>query len=73
VEVTLAPDAERRSRDVITVGWIERVARPADLTSSEPAALAAAGLWYDAFAAAPAELRSALLRDAGLEKTSPAQ
>jgi hypothetical protein len=64
--VTLATDAERRSRDVVTVGWIERVARPADLTASDAAALAGAGLWYDAFAAAPPDLRGALLRDAGL-------
>ena len=78
--VTLATDAERRSRDVVTVGWIERVARPADLATGDPAALAAAGIWYDAFSAAPAGLRDALLRDAGLlkpaegpEKTLPAQ
>lgn len=71
--VALATDAARHSRDVITVGWIERVERPADLASDDPAALAAAGLWYDAFAAAPADLRGALLRDAGLEKSPPAE
>jgi hypothetical protein len=64
--VTLAMDPARRSRDVVTVGWIERAEPPGGLAKTDPAALASAGFWYDAFAAAPAELRETLLRDAGL-------
>jgi len=65
--VTLVPDPSKRSSDLITAGWIERVAPPAGLDAgSDPTALAAEGLWYDAFAAAPEALRQAMLRDAGL-------
>jgi hypothetical protein len=65
--VTLVTDPEKRSADVITAGWIERVAAPAGLNAaSDPAELAAQGLWYDAFARAPEPLRQAMLRDAGL-------
>ncbi len=64
--VTLAMEPGRHSRDVITVGWIERVEAPTGLSTTDPAALGAAGFWYDAFAAAPAGLRLTLLRDAGL-------
>jgi hypothetical protein len=64
--VTLVSDPEKRSSDVITAGWIERVAPPAGVDLADPAVLAAHGLWYDAFARAPRELRQALLRDAGL-------
>jgi hypothetical protein len=64
--VTLAMDPARRSRDLVTVGWIERAEPPDGLAKTDPAALASAGFWYDAFAAAAAELRETLLRDAGL-------
>ena len=64
--VTLVADPAKRSADLITAGWIERVAAPAGLDASDPAALAAQGLWYDAFARAPEALRQAMLRDAGL-------
>jgi hypothetical protein len=64
--ITLASDPARRSSDVVTVGWIERVARPDGLAPGDPGALAAAGIWYDAFAAASPALRQQLLRDAGL-------
>jgi hypothetical protein len=64
--VTLVSDPGKRSADLITAGWIERVAPPAGLDASDPAALAAQGFWYDAFAKAPEPLRQALLRDAGL-------
>ena len=64
--VAITLDPSRRSRDVVTVGWIERVEPPAGLATSDPRALAAAGFWYDAFASAPADLRQTLLRDAGL-------
>jgi hypothetical protein len=69
--VTLASDPARRSSDVVTVGWIERVEPPAGVATSDPVALAGAGLWYDAFAAAPADLRQQLLRDAGLATFVP--
>lgn len=64
--VAITLDPARRSRDVVTVGWIERAEPPAGLETTDPAALAVAGFWYDAFATAPAELRQSLLRDAGL-------
>jgi hypothetical protein len=64
--VTLTMDPARRSRDLVTVGWIERVEPPDGLSTTDPAALGVAGFWYDAFAAAPAGLRQTLLRDAGL-------
>jgi len=65
--VAITLDPSRRSRDVVTVGWIERSEPPAGLSTTDPRALAVAGFWYDAFARAPAELRQTLLRDAGLE------
>jgi hypothetical protein len=57
--LALVVDPARRSRDLVTTGWIERIAEPADLAAklaaSDPAARAAvyagAGLWYDALAA----------------------
>jgi hypothetical protein len=64
--ITLASDPKRRSSDVVTVGWIERVAPPEGVATGDPIALAAAGIWYDAFAAASPALRQQLLRDAGL-------
>jgi hypothetical protein len=69
--VTLVSDPAKRSADVITAGWVERIAPPAGLDVSDPAALAAQGLWYDAFAKAPEALREALLRDAGLAPAAP--
>ncbi len=64
--VALALDPARRSRDQLTVGWIERAEPPAGLAANDPRALARAGFWYDAFASASADLRATLLRDAGL-------
>jgi hypothetical protein len=57
--VSLSPDAEHRSKDLVSSGWIERVERPADLAArlagaGPEQALSAygeAGLWYDALAA----------------------
>ncbi len=69
--VAITLDASRRSRDVVTVGWIERSEPPPGLSTNDPVALAMAGFWYDAFANAPAELRQTLLRDAGLAAPSP--
>jgi len=80
--VALVVDPERRSSDVVTVGWIERVEAPADLppdVRADVRRLAASGLWYDALAtasdrvaAAPADpaprvLRNQLLREVGLD------
>ena len=81
--VALVPDSAQRSRDVVTTGYIFRVAPPAELGSELRFAsvntYASLGLWYDALEAAsdavdaaPAEAgrrsqRDALLRQAGLE------
>lgn len=82
--VALVPDSTQRSRDVVTTGYILRVAPPAEL-DGEPSfasvnTYASLGLWYDALEAAsnavdaaPAESgrrsqRDALLRQAGLER-----
>ena len=57
--VTVVPDANRRSRDILSSGIVERVAPPSELTvkvtsarkEQLPAIYAEAGLWYDALAA----------------------
>ena len=82
--VALVPDETSRARDLVTLGWIERVdavalgwiervEEPDDLVASEAAAntaaLAAAGLWYDAVEAANDEERAALLDQVGLAST----
>ena len=82
--VSLVPDDKERSNDVISGGVIKRVARPASLDPAEhrPAALAAAGLWYDAIAelsalieqrpgdAALREQRASLLEQVGLKEAA---
>ncbi len=79
--VALVVDAAHRGQDVISMGYIERVAEPGGLGQGIPTAAqhAAAGLWYDAIGsisdsieATPSDprlrrQRSALLRAAGLE------
>jgi hypothetical protein len=53
--VSLSPDAEQRSKDLVSSGWIQRVAKPADLAArlagadadGARAAYGEAGLWYD--------------------------
>jgi|SRR5690349_22285757 len=57
--VAVVPDANRRSKDILAGGMIERVQPPSTLASAlaqaaaaeRPAIYADAGLWYDAFAA----------------------
>jgi len=57
--VTLVVDPEKRSKDVVVTGWIDRIEHSGRLTArleSESAAQSAAiyaqeGLWYDSFAA----------------------
>jgi hypothetical protein len=57
--VAVVPDSNRRSKDILAGGSIERVATPAELTtklsqaskSQVPALYADAGMWYDALAA----------------------
>jgi hypothetical protein len=57
--VAVVPDNNRRSKDILAGGSIERVSSPADLTaklsqaakSQVPSLYAEAGLWYDALAA----------------------
>jgi uncharacterized protein DUF928 len=57
--VTVVPDANRRSRDILSSGIVERVATPAELTAKLtgapkdqlPGLYAEAGMWYDALAA----------------------
>jgi len=78
--VALIPDPERRSHDVVTTGWIDRVEPPIGLGTGPPSArrYASYGLWYDALAAASDRLaaapsdpaaradRDSLLREVGL-------
>jgi hypothetical protein len=75
--VALVVDPDRRSNDIVTAGWIDRVAPPAEIaTTAQPGArsLAAHGLWYDALAAASDDppLRDELLREVGLGEVVPA-
>lgn len=70
--IALETDPARRSSDVVTVGWIERVEAPEGLAAADATALAGAGIWYDAFAAASPEQRRQLLRDAGLSADAAA-
>lgn len=81
--VALVPDPERRDRDVLAGGAIERVAPPLplvdELAASEAAyrVLARRGLWYDALAELSASIdagneelrdeRRALLAEVGIE------
>jgi Domain of Unknown Function (DUF928) len=56
--VTVVPDANRRSRDILSSGVVERVATPAELAEKVakapkeqlPFIYAEAGMWYDALA-----------------------
>jgi hypothetical protein len=69
--VALVVDPARRSNDIVTAGWIDRVEAPPDLAGPPtPGArsLAAHGLWYDALEAASddPQLRDELLREVGL-------
>jgi hypothetical protein len=69
--VALVVDPARRSNDIVTAGWIDRVETPPDLAGAQkPGArsLAAHGLWYDALEAASDDppLRDELLREVGL-------
>jgi hypothetical protein len=73
--VAVVPDAERRSKDILAGGAIERVEAPEELKSklakaqkTELASIyAEAGMWYDAVAAI-SELIEAAPQDAGLRK-----
>jgi hypothetical protein len=79
--IALVPDAEQRSNDLVSLGFIRRVVRPDELATGTPdgAAFAEAGLWYDALEALsdaaeadPDEgdfrrLRSSLLHQAQLD------
>jgi hypothetical protein len=51
--IALVPDAEQRSSDLVSLGFIRRVARPDGLPagSRDAAAFAEAGIWYDALEA----------------------
>ena len=75
--ISLVPDIEHRSADVVATGYIQRVARP-EPGYSDAQAYAAAGIWYDALEAlsdavdaspeadAPRAQRRSLLTQAGL-------
>lgn len=74
--VSLVRDEQHRSRDIVAVATIERIAGASRSTSPEVAELAAAGLWYDAIAAVSRDIaqtperrlaRAALLDQVGLE------
>jgi hypothetical protein len=64
--VAVVPDPTDHSKDVITAGWVERVAAPDDLTERLAAAgpdgaawvYGEAGLWYDMLDAAVERIRS---------------
>jgi len=79
--IALVTDFEHRSRDIVTFGWIERVesaeatagshsslprAAGSDALQGDAAALASAGLWYDAVDVANSAERAALLDQIGL-------
>jgi hypothetical protein len=73
--VAVVPDADRRSRDILAGGAVERVEMPADLKaklaqaskSELPSLYAEAGLWYDTVAAL-SELIEAAPQDQALRK-----
>ena len=79
--IALVADADNRSEDVVSTGFIRRVARPETLaaTSRDGVDFAQAGIWYDALEALSDEvdagpddrkarfLRSALLRQVKLD------
>jgi len=79
--IALVDEDERQPQVAVSVGYLRRVARPAELSGAQPdaAAYARTGLWYDALAAlgdaiaqhpGDAKLRaqrSSLLRQAQLE------
>jgi hypothetical protein len=76
--VALVTDSDHRVRDVVTLGWIERVEGAETVAANvEPAAqadaasLAAAGLWYDAVDVADQAEREALLDQIGLASGGP--
>jgi hypothetical protein len=61
--VVLIVDAEQRSKDVVSVGWIDRIEPPAGLgldprSPGSARAYAEQGLWYDALAAASDSLEA---------------
>jgi hypothetical protein len=78
--VALVTDSDNRARDIVTLGWIERV-DGAEISSADSAAaaaaeadaatLAAAGLWYDAVDVADQADREALLDQVGLVSAGP--
>jgi len=79
--IALVPNARQRSNDLVSLGFIRRVARPDGVApgTRDAAAFAEAGIWYDALEALsdavdadPADgnlrsLRSSLLRQAQLD------
>lgn len=69
--VALVIDPEERSKDLVTTGWIRRVAEP-ERPAGDVATRAAHGLWYDALDAAARDpaggpALAALLTQVGLE------
>jgi Domain of Unknown Function (DUF928) len=73
--VAIVPDADRRSKDILAGGAVERVEMPADLKakldqapkSDLPSIYAEAGLWYDTVAAI-SELIEAAPQDQALRQ-----
>ncbi len=68
--VAIVVDPERRSKDVVAGGPIERASGSGG--AGDAAALAQAGLWYDALAHADATFRASLLRQVGLDQAAAA-
>jgi hypothetical protein len=68
--VSLVPDAKERAKDIVSTGWIDRVAAPSDLDSELAASASASdkagavyvfaskGLWYDALAALDEQIQA---------------
>jgi hypothetical protein len=65
--IAVVVDPDHRANDVVTAGWVMVVEEPAGLEANARS-YAAHGLWYDAIAAAPDDLRADLLREVGLGK-----
>jgi hypothetical protein len=83
--VVVVVDPDRRSLDVVSTGWVDRVEAPEPFEDGAPSAAhayAAHGIWYDALAAASDRIeadpddagalawRDALLRQVGLDRAT---
>jgi hypothetical protein len=65
--VAVVPDPDRRSGDIVARGAVKRVASEPEIEVDNVVSLAAAGIWYEALAAANAPQRDALLAQVGIQ------